>query len=104
MHYTDFTHYTHYIQHRHYIHYIHYTHYMQYIHYINYMHYIHYTQCPNILPSVDTNQSHTHTLSARTPPTFVLFSTKPERAVSNTSRLIIFMPRGLIRWHHVAAS
>jgi len=45
----------------------------------------------------------THMLSARTVQTAVLFSMKPVRAVSNTSRLILFMPRGLIRWYQGAA-
>ena len=44
--------------------------------------------------------SHTaHMFSARTVPTAVLLSMKAVRALSNTIRLSLFMPCGLIRWY-----
>ena len=55
--------------------------------------------CPQLIQISQT----AHMLSARTVQTAVLFSMKPVRAVSNTSRLILFMPRGLIRCYHGAA-
>jgi hypothetical protein len=55
--------------------------------------YTHFKQCPMSCHQLIHISHTTHTLSARTVQTAVLFSMKPVRAVSNTSRLILFMPR-----------
>ena len=76
---------------------------MHITHNTHYMHHMPYTQMPESCHQLIQISHTAHMFSDRTVPTAVLFSMKPDRTVSNTSRLIRFMPRGLIRYHHGAA-